>query len=129
VPRVVRGIARDVQYRSEVFSSGPSGQFGTSSTGTYTILTFRIERPGEQPVPVQMKSVRVEGSISDGDEVEIDAEQRPGKVLKTKRVINHTTGVPIVAGAPLYVKIIAVPVVLFVIAIFAFAAYQFLELS
>ena len=83
------GIARDVRHRSELWG-GQNG--GTSSMD---VLTFRIERPGMQPVPVQMRALDIEGLITDGGEVRVDAEQRPGKVLKTKRVENLTTGVPV----------------------------------
>jgi hypothetical protein len=116
----MRGIARDVQHRTEIYGTGTDGNVSSRH-----VLTFRIERPGSPPVPVQMKGMRIEGVLADGDEVSVEAEHRPGKVMKTKRVENLTTGVPVVAGVPLYVKIVAVPVVGFVIAMFAYVAHSF----
>lgn len=114
------GVARDVRFRTEVSGGGQN-----STVSTTTVVTFRIERPGEQPIPVQMRGMRVEGTITDGDEVRADAVPVPGKVLKVKRVENLTTGVPVEAGMPLYMKIVAVPVVAAVIGMFAFVGYQF----
>jgi hypothetical protein len=118
----VRGVARDVRFRTEVSGTGGYDSSAVSST---TVLTFRIERPGHQPLPVQMRGMRIEGTLTDGDEVATGAEPRPGKVMKLKRLDNLTTGVPVVAGVPLYVKVAAVPVGAFVIGMFVFVGYQF----
>ena len=51
------------------------------------------------PVPVQLKGMNIGGMVAEGDEISVEAEPRPGKVLKTKRVENLTTGVPVEAYA------------------------------
>ena len=87
----MRGTALHVQRSSELWGGGDS------SPTTRHILTFRIERDGMQPVPVQLKGFHIDGMVAEGDEVSVDAEQVPGKVVKAKRVENHTTGVPVEA--------------------------------
>lgn len=94
-------------------------------TSTHVLL-FRIERPGEPLLQVQMKGQFMNGTVADGDEVIVHGEPpRPGRVMKTKYVENLTTGIPVHTRWPLYVKILAIPVFAFVIGIFAFVAYQF----
>lgn len=117
----VRGRATAVQYRAQVSGGG----MNNSSTSTTHILLFRIERPGQPTVQAQMKGAFLNGTIADGDEVIAYGEPRPGKIMKTKYVENITTGIPVHTRWPLYVKIVAVPVIAGVIAVFSFVAYQF----
>ena len=85
----MRGTARHVQRGSEIWG----GQDGNVSSRQ--VLTFRIERDGMQPVPVQLKGLHIDGMVAEGDDVSVDRDPVAGKVLKTKRVENHTTGVPV----------------------------------
>ncbi len=118
----VRGRASAVQHRTEISGGG----MNNSSVSTTHVLLFRIERPGEPPLQVQMKGQFMSGTVAEGDEVIVHGDPpRPGKPMKTKYVENLTTGIPVHTRWPLYVKIVAVPVVAIVIAIFAFVAYQF----
>ncbi|HEX8648902.1 MAG TPA: hypothetical protein VF715_18545 [Thermoleophilaceae bacterium] len=117
----VRGRASAVQYRTEV-----SGGGGNTQTSTTHILLFRIERPGEPPIQVQMRGRFMNGTVADGDDVIAYGDPpRPGKVMKTKYVENMTTGIPVHTRWPLYAKIFAIPVIAIIIAIFSFLAYQF----
>ena len=118
----VRGRASAVQTRTQVSGGG----MNNSSVSTTHYLLFRVERPGQPPLQVQLKGQFMNGTIADGDEVIVHGDPpRPGKVMKTKYVDNLTTGIAVHTRWPLYVKIIAVPVFAFVAAIFAFVAYQF----
>jgi len=118
----VRGRASAVQYRTEVSGGG----MNNSSVSTTHILLFRIERPGQPPVQVQMKGQFMNGTVAEGDEVIAYGElPRPGKAMKVKYVENLTTGVPVDTRWPLWAKVVAIPVFAFVIGIFAFVAYSF----
>lgn len=118
----IRGRASAVQHRTEVSGGG----MNNSHVSTTHILLFRIERPGEQPLQVQMKGQFMNGTVADGDEVIAYGDPpRPGKAMKVKYVENLTTGVPVNTRWPLWAKIVAVPVIAFVVAIFAFVGYQF----
>lgn len=118
----LRGRASAVQHRTEVSGGGVNN----SSVRSTHILLFRIERPGEPPVQVQMKGQFMNGTVAEGDDVIAYGDPpRPGKVMKVKYVENMTTGIPVHTRWPLYVKIIAVPVFAFVLAVFAFVAYSF----
>lgn len=82
----VQGQVRGIQQRSESFGEG----------GSMTIWTFRIERydpSGNRlpPIPVQMRGISFEGSLSEGDEVRIFGSWKNG-TLHTERVENVTTG-------------------------------------
>ncbi len=127
LPDGIVGRASGIQTRTQVWSS--YSRDGGSSTHSREILNFRIEREGgAQPVVVQLKGLEIEGVVSDGDCVEVQGPAQPGKVLKTKRVENLTTGVPVVAkGYPTYVKVLMVPAVGFILGIWGFLAYQFLS--
>jgi hypothetical protein len=62
--------------------------------GQLTRLTFRVERPDElgqasPPIPIQMRAPRIDGSISEGDWVEVPAGWAPGK--NVKKIRNLTT--------------------------------------
>lgn len=118
----VRGRASAVQYRSQVSGGG----MNNSPASTTHILLFRIERPGEPPIQVQMKGAFLNGTVAEGDDVIAYGDPpRPGKTMKTKFVENMTTGIPVHTRWPLYVKIVAVPVIAGVIAVFSFVGYQF----
>ena len=61
------------------------------------IWSFRVERYDAsgnrlQPVPVEMRGERFDGSISEGDWVELPGEWKPGQVVHPDQVKNLTTG-------------------------------------
>lgn len=117
----VRGRASAVQHRTEVSGGG----MNNSSVTTTHILLFRIERPGQPPVQVQMKGQFMNGTVADGDEVIAYGEPRPGKAMKVKYVDNLTTGIPVDTRWPLWAKVIAIPVFAAVIGVFVFVGYSF----
>jgi hypothetical protein len=115
----LRGRATAVQRHTEVSSGGTNGHASTTH-----VLNFRLEQPGRPPIPVQMKGAFLSGTIADGDEVVVHGEPRPGKVLKVKYVDNLTTGIPVDTRWPLWAKILAVPILVFVFGIFAVVGYE-----
>jgi hypothetical protein len=117
----VRGRASAVQYRTEVSGGG----MNNSSVSTTHILLFRIERPGQPPVQVQLKGQFMNGTVAEGDEVIAYGEPRPGKTMKVKHVDNLTTGIPVTTRWPTWAKVVAIPVFAIIIGIFAFVAYSF----
>ena len=61
------------------------------------VWSFRVERYDAsgnrlQPVPVEMKGERFDGSISEGDWVELPGDWKPGQVVNPSQVKNLTTG-------------------------------------
>lgn len=118
----LRGRASAVQHRTEVSGGGMNSSHVTSTH----VLLFRVERPGEPPVQVQMKGQFMSGTVAEDDDVVVYGNPpRPGRVMKTKYVENLTTGVPVHTRWPLYVKVIAVPVFAGIFGVFAFLAYSF----
>jgi hypothetical protein len=84
---------------------GPNGQ----------VYTFRIEVHDSRgnrlpPVAVEMKGVSFEGILNEGDEVEIRARPRPGRVVRVHRLSNLTAGSVFAAkGIPLAWRVLVVP--------------------
>jgi hypothetical protein len=103
----VRGVARQV-YASPL---------GNDSQ----LLTLRVERfdaDGNrlQPIPVQIKGPRLDGTLSDGDEVELSGRWTRGTV-RTRRARNLTTGAELSATLA-RVKHFVIAVVVLAILIF-----------
>lgn len=64
------------------------------------IWSFQIERfdpDGDRltPVSVEVRARSLEGTLSDGDKVRVVGRLVPGRILKTKRFVNVTTGATI----------------------------------
>jgi hypothetical protein len=114
--RVVEGHARGVQTRSERMSD----------TASESVWTFRVERYDEAGnrvllVPVEMRGLSFEGSLSDGDIVRAHGKVRSG-TLRADRVENLTTGAAVRAKAvPVALKvvfgIVFLAIVAFIVAI------------
>jgi mono/diheme cytochrome c family protein len=82
------GRARHIQIRTEADSivRGASKQR----------LTFRVERieeGGSQPasIPVEMRGARIDGSVTDGDWVEVPGRWHPGQTLRPTTFLNLMT--------------------------------------
>jgi hypothetical protein len=122
VPREVVGLARGVQTRSE--------QLGESHHET--VWTFRVERYDEAGnrellVPVEMRGLRFEGSIADGDWVRVRGRRRDG-TLRASELENLTTGATVRAkGLPTAVKVIAGVVFLIVAIIFVVVVVEIIN--
>ena len=76
----------------------------------WIIWTFRVERYDKsgnqmQPVPVEMKGLKFEGTISEGDWVELPGQWKPGEIASPKKFINLTTGSEIRGSVPAGAKI------------------------
>lgn len=88
----LRGQVHGFRERTETRGSGnPFAQH------TPTIVwTYRLERyhDGERldPIPVEMRGHSFTGLINDGDEIMINKKWRKGKMLRTNRVFNLTSG-------------------------------------
>ncbi len=59
----VRGRASAVQYRTQVSGGG----MNNSQVSTTHVLLFRVERPGQPPLQVQMKGQFMNGTVALGD--------------------------------------------------------------
>ncbi len=84
---VIRGQVSGLQQRLEHWAVRP-----------VTVWDFRVERHDDagNPLPrihVEMRGRSFEGSIANGDWVEITANRKNGKVLHTRNVRNLTAGV------------------------------------
>jgi hypothetical protein len=73
------------------------------SSGSYTIITwtFLVNQPDASgnllPVSVQMRGVRIDGAVHDGDEVEVSSGTWNNGTLNTRRVLNTKTGQEVIA--------------------------------
>jgi hypothetical protein len=81
----VEGQIRGIQQRAESLGEG----------ATNTVWTFRLERYDRDgnrlpPIPVQLRGLRFEGFVSEGDDVRATGEWKDG-TLVTERVENLTT--------------------------------------
>jgi hypothetical protein len=76
---------------------------------SWIIWSFRVERYDAtgnrlQPVPVEMKGMTFDGTMSEGDWVELPVDWKPGQVARPKRINNLTTGASIVGSVPASAK-------------------------
>jgi hypothetical protein len=106
---------------------GEAHEYRPRSEGTaFTVWSFRVDRYDKSgnrlpPVPVEMKGLQFDGSLSEGDWVEVPGAWKPGEVMKPTRFNNLTTGATIKSKTPFLFKIsqvIAFVIALVVIAIF-----------
>jgi hypothetical protein len=111
----LRGVAQNVQYRSE----------GRSENGSVQVLTFRLARHDavgnpQQPVLVELRATALEGQLVDGEEVTVTGKWRSGRIV-AKEIVSLSTGAAVRARrTPLWV---AVPVAIVFAAFFAFVLY------
>ncbi len=87
----IKGRVSGMQQRAEV-----------ALRTSWAVWDFRLERTAADGkplprVPVEMRGRRFEGSITNGDVIEIDADWTQGKILHTRQVRNGTTGVTVKA--------------------------------
>ena len=111
---------RRVTRRQTYFIGAPPGQPQVPQTRRIrlTVWTFRLE-PAEDgalqgPIVVEMTGRRFDGTLADGNEVQIDREPpRSGRKLKIKTLQNRTTGETVRAkGGPLIGRARVVAVVI-----------------
>lgn len=106
----------------------------TEANNTWIIWTFRIaryDRSGNQlqPIPVEMKGMKFEGAISEGDWVEVPGIWKTGTIVNPRWLTNLTTGSRVSGIIPFGTKIgIAcgwIMFVVFIIAVIAFIIFIF----
>lgn len=117
----VGGQARGIQQRSESYGEN----------GARSVLTFRIERYDRagnrlRPVPVQMRTLGFDGSLSEGDEVSVTGQWKHG-TLHTSRVHNLTTGASIVGKSFKKACLIFLVVAIVMAIVFVFAAVRMFQ--
>jgi len=79
-PGHVRGRVVGFQQRNEMWN------------GRYlAVWDFRVEDDSGGQVPIEMRAFSFEGSIANGDEVEVQAQSRGGRPVNTKVVHNLTS--------------------------------------
>ncbi|MGD8603105.1 MAG: hypothetical protein PVF49_00900 [Anaerolineales bacterium] len=87
-------------------------QMGQQTTQIYSfrVETFDAQGNRQSPVTVEMQGIGFEGSLNEGDQVEIDKKPRPGKAIKINKLMNLTSGAVFKAkDYPFYVKLISIP--------------------
>ncbi len=110
MPDAIKGRVSGMQQRGEA-----------ALRTSWAVWDFRLERidANGKPlprVPVEMRGRRFEGSIANGDLVEIDgARWTPGQVLHTRQVRNATTGVTVRARGITRGQLIAINMVMLVV--------------
>lgn len=78
-------------YRGTVSGFAPRTESPVLRKRTTLVWDFRIERPGERRVAVEMRAKYYRGgSINNGDVVELDGQTRPNGVVVTNCVRNLT---------------------------------------
>jgi hypothetical protein len=88
-PDGIVGRVANYQQRIEVDPFITRGQ-------TY-IWTFRVERSGQLPVPVEMRAPKITGALVNGDVVEVPGPWQPGQTIRPSKVLNRTTNTMVVA--------------------------------
>lgn len=82
------GTVRGVQTRTEV--SGGGNGFSASST---TIVVFRLEpEDGSRPVNVEMRGWRINGTVVDGETVDVIGRYTAPGLLRASRIVSRDTG-------------------------------------
>ena len=80
----LRGVAQNVQYRSEM----------RSENGAVQVLTFRLEQPGRRPVQVELRTFALKGQVVDGETVTVSGRWRGGRLV-AREVLSESTGVAV----------------------------------
>ncbi|MFJ1560816.1 hypothetical protein [Streptomyces mirabilis] len=117
---IAEGQVRSVQVQST---------YRGENTQSKTVWTFRIERYDDAGnrillIPVEMRGLTFEGSINDGDWVRTRGRMRSG-TLRVTRLENLTTGASVRAkGVSKAAWIVGGLFLLFILAWFAFLAYD-----
>jgi hypothetical protein len=89
------GTVRGVQARTEV-SGG--GDFATTST---TVLVFRLEPlDGSRPVNVEIRGSRLDGTVVDGEVVDVTGHYAAAGFVQARRIVSRETGTALVAEVP-----------------------------
>ncbi|HZX03735.1 hypothetical protein, partial [Kribbella sp.] len=93
-PAQLRGIARNVQYRSEA----------RSENGAIQVLTLRLEQHDNvgkelQPVQVELRALALQGQVVDGESVTITGKWRGGRLV-AREIVSESTGVAVRGRKP-----------------------------
>ncbi len=109
----MEGIVRDVQTRTEHGGKDSASQF---------VLNFRVEEHDDaldrvRLVPIEMKGMIFEGSVTNGDRIRASGRMRSG-TLRVKKLHNLTTGADVSARS--YSKIGCAVFLLFLVGMVVF---------
>ncbi len=88
---LVSGTVRGIQTRTEV--SGGGNGFSASSS---TILVFRLEpADGSRPINVELRGWRINGTVVDGESVDVYGREKAPGVFQAARILSRDTGATI----------------------------------
>jgi hypothetical protein len=118
------GTVRGVQNRTEVHGGGMNNQPASS----VNILLFRLDpADGTQPVQVEMRRARINGTVVDGEVVRVWGTRKRNGVFRAKRIVSEETGVTVDTRLPLAFKIFGALVLAFILGVFVFLAVSFFD--
>ncbi|MGZ0149215.1 hypothetical protein ACXJJ3_19260 [Kribbella sp. WER1] len=106
----LRGVARNVQYRSEA----------RSDNGAIQVLTFRLEQPGQQPVQVELRTLALTGQVVDGEDVTVSGKWRGGRLV-AREILSTSTGVAVRGQRPPWWLV--APIGIAILVVFALVLY------
>jgi len=126
------GEARGIEQRSEL-RGGYAGHYGGSmwhygpSFSSEQILAFRLvlDSPvdGGEMIQVELRGRSLEGSIKEGERVQVEGPRKPGRPLRVKEVYNLTTQSRVGAvPLPAWAKALITLFVIFIAGWFIFLA-------
>lgn len=116
------GTVRGVQNRTEVRGGGMNNQPASS----VNILLFRLEpADGTQPMQVEMRGARINGTVVDGEVVRVWGARKRNGIFRAKRIVSEETGVTVDTRLPLAFKIFGAVVLAFILSVFVFLAVSF----
>lgn len=92
----VRGLSGRMMQNQQVYS--------------FRVETFDAKGNRLPPITVEMKGIGFEGSLNEGDQVEIDKKPSPGKLIRVSKVRNITAGSTFtVKEAPIFERALQFP--------------------
>jgi hypothetical protein len=104
-----------------VRGGGPNSQ-----TSSVSILVFRLEPlDGTRPVNVEMRGSRINGTVVDGEVVDVFGKPRRNGTIRAKRIVSRETGTTVDTKLPPVLLAFATIVALAILGVFVFVGISF----